>query len=161
MGCRGHCGASHLLLQGAAIRLLECPALADGKPLGHEHSFCIDVEGIDTLFDALKPGLSDLPTGRVRAPFDQPYRQGRRKITALELLRSLNRYMALTDSRAAIILEDEVRIVYESAEEPDEWLFELVVRFGGDVVVLEVLLPVEGNLLGLDFSILDVDLISY
>lgn len=64
-----------LRFQGAAIRLLECPALADGKPLGHEHSFYIDVEGIDTLFDALKPGLSDLPTGRVRAPFDQPYRQ--------------------------------------------------------------------------------------
>ncbi len=51
------------------------------------------------------------PPELFQSRFDQPYRQGRRKITALELLRSLNRYMALTDSRAAIILEDEVRIV--------------------------------------------------
>ena len=56
--------------------------------------------------------------------------------------------------------KDEIGIVHESAEKPDEWLFELIVGLGGDVVVLEVLLSVESNLLGLDFSILDVDLVT-
>ncbi len=36
----------------------------------------------------------------------------------------------------------------------------MVVRFGRDIEVLEVLLSVEVNLSGLDFSILDVDLVS-
>ncbi|WP_171099670.1 VOC family protein [Ruegeria sp. HKCCA6707] len=58
-----------------AIRLLECPPRADGKPLGDEHSFYIDVEGIDELYESLRPGLDDLPETRVRAPFDQPYMQ--------------------------------------------------------------------------------------
>ncbi len=48
----------------------------------------------------------------------------------------------------------------ESTEKPDEGLFELIVRLGRDVVVLEVLLSVEGDLLGLDLSVLDVDLVS-
>ena len=48
----------------------------------------------------------------------------------------------------------------ESSEEPDEWLLELVVGLGRDVVVLEVLLSVEGDLLGLDLSVLDVDLVT-
>ena len=48
----------------------------------------------------------------------------------------------------------------ESSEEPDEWLFELVVTLGRDVVVLEVLLSVEGDLLGLHFSVLDINLVS-
>jgi len=56
--------------------------------------------------------------------------------------------------------ENEVGVVHESSEEPDEWLLELVVGLGGDVVVLEILLSVEGNLLGLDLSVLDVDLVS-
>jgi len=56
--------------------------------------------------------------------------------------------------------ENEVGVVHESSEEPDEWLLELVVGLGGDVVVLEVLLSVEGNLLGLDLSVLDVDLVT-
>ncbi len=58
-----------------AIRLLECPPRDDGKLLGEEQSFYIDVEGIDALYDSLKPGLEDLPDGRVRPPFDQPYQQ--------------------------------------------------------------------------------------
>ena len=48
----------------------------------------------------------------------------------------------------------------ESSEEPDEWLFELIVGLGRDVVVLEVLLSVEGDLLGLDLSVLDINLVS-
>ncbi len=58
-----------------AIRLLECPPRDDGKLLGEEQSFYIDVEGIDALYHSLKPGLNDLPDGRVRPPFDQPYQQ--------------------------------------------------------------------------------------
>ncbi len=58
-----------------AIRLLECPPRSDGKLLGEEQSFYIDVSGIDDLFAELKPGLADLPEGRVREPFDQPYGQ--------------------------------------------------------------------------------------
>jgi len=48
----------------------------------------------------------------------------------------------------------------KSAEEPDEGLFELVVRLGRDIVVLEVLLSVESDLLGLNLSVLDVNLVS-
>jgi catechol 2,3-dioxygenase-like lactoylglutathione lyase family enzyme len=58
-----------------AIRLLECPPRDDGKLLGEEQSYYIDVEGVDALYDSLKPGLEDLPDGRVRPPFDQPYQQ--------------------------------------------------------------------------------------
>lgn len=64
-----------LSLGSVAIRLLECPPRKDGSPLGDEHSFYIDVEGIDDLYAELAPGLSDLPQGRVRAPFNQPYLQ--------------------------------------------------------------------------------------
>ncbi len=58
-----------------AIRLLECPPRADGRPLGDDQSYYIDVDGIDALFDSLRAGLEDLPEGRVRPPFDQPYQQ--------------------------------------------------------------------------------------
>ncbi len=58
-----------------AIRLLECPPRDDGKLLGEEQSFYIDVEGVDALYDSLRSGLEDLPDGRVRPPFDQPYQQ--------------------------------------------------------------------------------------
>ena len=51
-------------------------------------------------------------------------------------------------------------IVDEAAEEPDEGLFELVVGLGGDVIVLEILLAVEGDLLGFHFAVLHVDLVS-
>jgi hypothetical protein len=44
--------------------------------------------------------------------------------------------------------------------EPQEGLLEVVVGFGGDVVVLQVLLAVEGDSLGLDFALLDVDLVA-
>lgn len=58
-----------------AVRLLECPPRTDGKPLGDNQSYYIDVKGIDALYDSLKDGLSDLPEGRVRPPFDQLYLQ--------------------------------------------------------------------------------------
>jgi len=58
-----------------AIRLVE---VFDHVALDHperENSFYIDVQGIDAVFEGLKPGLETLPEGRVRAPFDQPYGQ--------------------------------------------------------------------------------------
>jgi len=58
-----------------AIRLLECPPREDGLQLGDDQSFYIDVQGIDDLYARLEPKLRDLPEGRLRAPFDQPYLQ--------------------------------------------------------------------------------------
>lgn len=43
--------------------------------MGDEQSFYVDVKGIDSLFESLRPGLEELPEGRVRPPFDQPYQQ--------------------------------------------------------------------------------------
>jgi len=56
--------------------------------------------------------------------------------------------------------EGKVGIVDHLTEEPDERLLELVVALGGDVVVLQVLLSVESDLLGLDFTVADVDLVA-
>lgn len=44
--------------------------------------------------------------------------------------------------------------------EPKEGLLKVVVGFGGNVVVLEVLLAVEGDGLGLDLALLDIDLVA-
>ena len=44
--------------------------------------------------------------------------------------------------------------------EPQEGLLEVVVGLGGDVVVLEVLHAVEGDGLGLDLALLDIDLVA-
>ena len=55
--------------------MLECPAREDGKSLGDDQSFYIDVDDVDGLYESLKSGLADLPEGRVRPPFDQPYLQ--------------------------------------------------------------------------------------
>lgn len=64
------------LKQGpVALRLLECPAQPDGKPLGAEMSFSIDTDDVDQLYQDLLPGLRQLAPDRVRAPFDQPYGQ--------------------------------------------------------------------------------------
>jgi hypothetical protein len=46
------------------------------------------------------------------------------------------------------------------ASEPEEGLLEVVVGLGGDVVVLQVLLAVEGDGLGLDLALLHVDLVT-
>ena len=46
------------------------------------------------------------------------------------------------------------------AAEPQEGLLKVVVGLGRDVVVLEVLLAVEGDGLGLDLALLDVDLVT-
>jgi hypothetical protein len=44
----------------------------------------------------------------------------------------------------------------EFAAEPEERLLEVVIRFGRNLEVLEVLLPVESHLGGLDFPLLKI-----
>eukprot|EP00601_Ochromonadales_sp_CCMP2298_P005981 CAMPEP_0173204548 /NCGR_PEP_ID=MMETSP1141-20130122/20183_1 /TAXON_ID=483371 /ORGANISM="non described non described, Strain CCMP2298" /LENGTH=132 /DNA_ID=CAMNT_0014130223 /DNA_START=300 /DNA_END=697 /DNA_ORIENTATION=+ len=46
------------------------------------------------------------------------------------------------------------------ARDPDEGLLEVVVHLGGDLVVLQVLLAVEGDLLGLHLAVLDLNLVA-
>jgi hypothetical protein len=55
---------------------------------------------------------------------------------------------------------NQLGVANQLASKPQEGLLEVVVGLGGDVVVLKVLLPVEGNSLGLDLSLLDVDLVT-
>jgi len=52
------------------------------------------------------------------------------------------------------------RVVDHSAQEPHEGFLKLVITFGADVVVLQILLSVERDLLGLHLTILDVDLVA-
>jgi hypothetical protein len=54
----------------------------------------------------------------------------------------------------------EGSIADELAGEPEEGLLEVVVGLGRDVVVLEVLFPVEGDGLGLHLALLDIDLVA-
>lgn len=54
----------------------------------------------------------------------------------------------------------ETRVANKLASEPKEGLLEVVVGLGRDVVVLEVLLAVECDRLGLDLALLDVDLVT-
>ena len=53
-----------------------------------------------------------------------------------------------------------VNLLGEASKEPDEGLLELVIRLGRDIVVLKVLLSVEGDLLGLDLSVLNINLVA-
>ena len=54
----------------------------------------------------------------------------------------------------------ELGVANKLASEPKEGLLEVVVGLGGNVVVLEVLLAVEGDGLGLDLALLHVDLVT-
>ena len=56
--------------------------------------------------------------------------------------------------------QSKVLVIDHATEKPDEWLFELVVALGTNVVVLQVLFTVEGNLLGLHLSVTDINLIA-
>jgi hypothetical protein len=54
----------------------------------------------------------------------------------------------------------ERSVANKLACKPQEWLLEVVVGLGGDIVVLEVLLAVERDGLGLDLALLHVDLVT-
>lgn len=59
----------------AAVRLVEVWSEVDLKHPEREGSFYIDVEGLDEVYEAMRPALSKLPQGRVRVPFNQDYGQ--------------------------------------------------------------------------------------
>jgi hypothetical protein len=52
------------------------------------------------------------------------------------------------------------RVADELASEPEEGLLEVIVGLGRDIVILEVLLAVECDGLGLDLALLHVDLVA-
>ena len=54
----------------------------------------------------------------------------------------------------------EGRVADELSGEPEEGLLKVVVRLGRDVVVLEVLLSVESDGLGLDLTLLNINLVT-
>jgi hypothetical protein len=54
----------------------------------------------------------------------------------------------------------ELGVANKLASEPEEGLLEVVVGLGGDIVVLEVLLAVEGDGLGLNLALLHIDLVT-
>lgn len=54
----------------------------------------------------------------------------------------------------------ELSVADKLSCEPEERLLEVVVGLGRDVVVLEVLLAVESDGLGLDLALLDIDLVA-
>ena len=58
-----------------AVRLVEVWKDVDLAHPERQGSFYIDVEGIDAVFQDMKPKLDTLPNGRVRAPFNQDYGQ--------------------------------------------------------------------------------------
>lgn len=68
-------GYAFIRRDAAAIRLLEVGAEIDLHDPKREQSCYIDVEGVDELYQSLKPELDKLPAGRVRAPFNQDYGQ--------------------------------------------------------------------------------------
>ena len=52
----------------------------------------------------------------------------------------------------------QVGVAAQPSEEPKEGLFVLVVGLGRNVIVLQISLPVEGDLAGLHLSVLNVNL---
>lgn len=66
---------AYVTRDGAAVRLLAAHPTMDMSEEARQLSCYVDVTGIDALYAELKPTLDQLPAGRVRAPFDQPYGQ--------------------------------------------------------------------------------------
>lgn len=52
------------------------------------------------------------------------------------------------------------RVSNKLSRKPQEGLLEVVVGLGRNIVVLEILLPVEGDGLGLDLALLHIDLVA-
>ena len=51
-------------------------------------------------------------------------------------------------------------VTNELPRQPQEWFLEVVVGFGGDVVVLKVLFSMESDGLGLDFALFHINFIA-
>ncbi len=58
---------------GAAISLLESQDPASLAATANHISLHVWVEGLDGLYEALRPKLESLPEGSLRPPFNQPY----------------------------------------------------------------------------------------
>lgn len=78
----------------------------------------------------------------------------------LKLLDVLLVHLDLLRVHSEVLDQGDIWVTQKLSQEVNEWLFELVVGFGRDVIVLEVSLSVETDLAGLDFSVFDVGLIS-
>lgn len=60
-----------------------------------------------------------------------------------------------------LLSETQMLVADQTLEQPDEWLFVLVVRLGAHIVVLQVSASVEHNLTGLHLSLFDVGLVAH
>ena len=54
----------------------------------------------------------------------------------------------------------QARVADQLTSEPQERLFEVIVGFGGNIVVLKVLFSVESDGLCFDLALLDIDFVS-
>ena len=59
----------------------------------------------------------------------------------------------------SIGITHERLIAHKLPREPQERLLEVVIRLGGNIVVLKVFLAMKGDGLGLDFALLHIDLV--
>jgi hypothetical protein len=82
-------------------------------------------------------------------------------LTSLELGHLLGSHGNLGSFRHRHLHQRQIGIVRELLREPHEWLLEVVVRLGRNIVVLETLLAVEGDHLSLDLAVSTVYLVSY
>ena len=64
-------GYAYIVRDDIALRLLKAP---EGSRINQQSCY-VCVEGLDGLYQQMKPQLDQLPEGRVREPFDQPYGQ--------------------------------------------------------------------------------------
>ncbi len=58
------------------------------------------------------------------------------------------------------VVTNQSRVANKLSCQPEEWLLEVIIGFGGDVVILKVLLSVESDCLSLHLSLLDINLVT-
>lgn len=68
--------------------------------------------------------------------------------------------ISIRQARNYAALTYQAWVADKLSRQPQEGLFEVVVGFGGDIVVLKILLAVESDGLGLYFTLLDVDFVA-
>ena len=125
-------------------------------------AFCVSLP-LSLFSSFLFPFLSSpLPTPLLDEVVVLVRQRRRGGLGQLRLVRRLLREVDRDLGRRERDLLDKVqlRVAHELAREVEEGLLVVVVGLGRDLVVLQVLLPVEGHLLGLDLAVLDVDLVA-
>lgn len=68
--------------------------------------------------------------------------------------------ISIRQTRNHAVLTYQAWVADKLSRQPQEGLFEVVVGFGGDIVVLEILLAVESDGLGLYFTLFDIDFVA-